>query len=154
MGNLYLVRHGIAIPRGSFSPDDGRWLTEKGRRRFRKAARRFARRLSGGLDLILTSPLPRAVMTAEILARALRFDGPVEVRMALAPESDLAAALALLRGQQGDVAVVGHEPQLSQLLSGLCAPEAAVPGELEKGAIATLRRPKDPGGAFTLRRID
>lgn len=84
--DLYLVRHAEAIARGTLEPDNHRWLTPDGRRAFYKAARRFAHRLrKGDVEAILTSPLPRAVMTAELLARALRLRGPVEVYTELSP---------------------------------------------------------------------
>jgi phosphohistidine phosphatase len=67
MIELYFVRHGIAVERIPGVPDSFRELTGKGRRRFRKTARAFAQ-LGRSLDLILTSPLVRAVQTAEILA--------------------------------------------------------------------------------------
>lgn len=140
--DLYLVRHAQAIPRGSIEPDDHRWLTERGRRRFRKMARRFARAVGeAGPDLILTSPLPRAVMTAEILAGALRLSGMIEVCPQLAPDGALWAARSLLTEalQKGRrVAAVGHEPQLSMLLQEICGQQVGDTG-LRKGAIAALR---------------
>ena len=66
---LYLVRHGIAVDGGEAMPDGSRGLTDKGRRRFHRTARAFGK-LGHKLDLILTSPLVRAVQTAEILAGA------------------------------------------------------------------------------------
>ena len=66
MIRIYLVRHGIALDhadRGDL-PDDDRPLTGKGRRRFRRGARAFAR-LGEQLDFIFTSPLIRAAQTAQ-----------------------------------------------------------------------------------------
>jgi phosphohistidine phosphatase len=152
--DLYLVRHAQAIPRGSIDPDDHRWLTERGRRRFRKAARRFARAVGDeGPDLILTSPLPRALMTAEILAGALGLCGALEVCPQLAPAGALWAALSLLTEelQKGRrVAAVGHEPQLSMLLQEICGQQVGDTG-LRKGAIAALRVRDDKSGK--LRRL-
>ena len=64
---IYLVRHGIAVGREEDMPDALRPLTEKGRRRFRKTARAFAR-LGRKVNLILTSPLVRAVHIEELRA--------------------------------------------------------------------------------------
>ncbi|MGH7321735.1 MAG: SixA phosphatase family protein, partial [Candidatus Rokuibacteriota bacterium] len=67
---LLLIRHAIAVPRGTPGiPDDHRPLTPKGERRFRKAARGLARIMRRPTAL-LTSPLPRARRTAEIAAKA------------------------------------------------------------------------------------
>src|SRR5438105_10768988 len=75
MIRVYLVRHGIAVnPADSGGlPDDDRPLTGKGRRRFRRAARAFAR-LGELPDFLFTSPLIRAAQTAEILAGGSRAD--------------------------------------------------------------------------------
>ena len=50
MMEIYVVRHGIAVPSEAGIPDRFRPLTSKGRRRFRRTARRFAR-LGRELDL-------------------------------------------------------------------------------------------------------
>src|SRR5438128_1243775 len=69
--NLYLVRHAVAVEHGdpAYPNDDDRPLTEKGRRQFRKAAAGFLE-LVDPPALILTSPLPRAMQTAELLEAA------------------------------------------------------------------------------------
>ncbi|MCA1826280.1 MAG: phosphohistidine phosphatase SixA [Myxococcales bacterium] len=120
MIRIYLVRHGIAVDhadRGEL-PDDDRPLTGKGRRRFRRAARAFAR-LGEQVDFIFTSPLIRAAQTAEILAGALRAS-EVGVVEELRPEGAVGKLLAevgrRVKDEQG-VALVGHDPQMSQLVA-------------------------------------
>jgi phosphohistidine phosphatase len=137
MMEIYVVRHGIAVPSEAGSSDRFRPLTSKGRRRFRRSARRFAR-LGGKLDLILTSPLVRAVQTAEILVAAVK-DAEVAVLEELDPGSGVQALLEAVarRADFRSVALVGHEPQLS----GLIAVLTATPGneiEVRKGAIVRL----------------
>ena len=91
------------------------------------------------LDLILTSPLVRAVQTAEILAgetehRELAVVGELD------PKFDVEAvrkAIALRVGKAQAVAIVGHEPQLSSLLAALSGVlQADI--ELENGAIVRV----------------
>src|SRR5262245_54265929 len=66
---LLMIRHAIAVPRGTPDiPDDERRLTQRGRRRFRSAARGLAC-LVKRPDVLLSSPLPRARETADIAAR-------------------------------------------------------------------------------------
>lgn len=136
--HLYLVRHAEAIPRGTLDPDVNRWLTERGRRRFYRAARRFAKEVGQGrgcaIDAILTSPAPRAVQTAELLGRALRLRGPIEVVPELAPEAEVGPAAERLRREARVVAAVGHEPQLAQLLRALCGGAAEAPQGPPDGA--------------------
>lgn len=135
---LYVVRHGIAVEGDEGIPDGSRPLTEKGRRRFQKTARAFAK-LGHELDLILTSPLVRAVQTAEILAGAT---DPREVAVLeeLDPKFDAAAvraAIATRAGKARAVAIVGHEPQLSSVLAALSGvPQPDI--DLKKGAIVRL----------------
>ena len=144
---IYLVRHGIAVGREEDMPDPLRPLTEKGRRRFRKTARAFAR-LGRKIGLILTSPLVRAVQTAEILAGATEHR-EVAVLEELDPGVGIAQLLEALGkrvGKSKTVALVGHEPQLSSVLSALCG-VSQEEFDLKKGAIvrvdvASLPRPR------------
>jgi phosphohistidine phosphatase len=135
---LYVVRHGIAVEGSEGTPDGSRPLTEKGRRRFQRTARAFGK-LGHKLDLILTSPLVRAVQTAEILAGATKHGG-VGVLEELGAGFDAATLRTALVARAGDtaaVAIVGHEPQLSSFLSALCGvPQAGI--DLKKGAIVRL----------------
>ena len=71
--NLYLMRHGIALPQDdpSVASDSERPLSHKGVKRMRKAAK-GVRRLDIPFDALLTSPLLRARQTAEIIASCSR----------------------------------------------------------------------------------
>ena len=116
---LLLVRHAIALPSGTPDiADDERPLTKRGRKRFRKAARGLAR-IMPVPDLLLTSPLPRALETAEIAADAWGGVTPTtEPLLAGGQTADLIAAL-VARNDNGVVALVGHEPGISELLAHL-----------------------------------
>jgi phosphohistidine phosphatase len=135
---LYLVRHGIAEEGGEGMPDGFRALTDRGRRRFQNAARAFGK-LGHKLDLILTSPLVRAVQTAEILAGATRHR-EVAVLEQLDPKFDvgeLRAAVENRAGRSTTVALVGHEPQLSSFLAALTGVSQG-DIDLKKGAIVRV----------------
>src|SRR5437667_4924124 len=127
----YLVRHGAADDAAPGVPDALRTLTAKARRRFRKAARSLGRK-SGTLDLVLTSPLVRAVQTAEILAGEVEHDS-FSVLPELAPGHDAAEALrAVSRARkEGSIALVGHEPQLSRMLAALARISEAEAAKLD-----------------------
>jgi len=145
---LYVVRHAAAAEREGFPlADDLRPITAKGRRRFQKVAERFAEE-GERADALLTSPLVRAVQTAEILAGASGYRGEVEIAPALAPPSAAATVLDLVRARdERAVAVVGHEPQLGELA-------AMVLGRFDlpfkKGMMLALSLPRR-GGAGELR---
>jgi phosphohistidine phosphatase len=149
---IFLVRHGVAVDRESDAPDALRPLTSKGRRRFRKTARSFAR-LGCKLDLILTSPLIRAVQTAEILASETKH-GEVAVLEELDPKFDAADLLKALGSRANgsrSVALVGHEPQLSSVLAALTGAEVETL-DVKKGAIVRLeaRNPSQRGSAAAI----
>jgi phosphohistidine phosphatase len=134
---LYFVRHAEAIERSGTTPDANRYLTPKGRTAFRKIVRR-ARKAGIAPGVIFTSPLLRAVQTAEILAERLKHDGPVVVAKELSPGFDLKALRLLLAGAGNptEAAFVGHEPDLGALAATLLARPGGFP--LRKGAVLAL----------------
>lgn len=120
---LLLVRHAIAVPAGTPDvADDERPLTDRGRKRFRKAAAGLAEILDTP-DAILTSPLPRAKETAAIAADAWSDVTPIEEPRLAGdhPERVLPDLAAHHDGDHEDalIVLVGHEPHLSRLLGHL-----------------------------------
>jgi phosphohistidine phosphatase len=119
---LYLVRHAAAVDRTAGMSDEERYLTPEGRDFFRKTARTM---LGKGIDpnLIITSPLLRAVQTADILAETLSYRGPLVVRNELQPGFAMPALLRLLNEFRtvSELALVGHEPDLSGITTALLA---------------------------------
>src|SRR6266480_2531501 len=107
---LIIVRHAAAIERTADVPEEQRYLTPEGRAFFRKTARTMLKR---GVEpsLILTSPLVRAVQTADILAEALSYIGSVVVTDELSPGFDPEALRRLLKTYQqvDELVIVGHE---------------------------------------------
>lgn len=137
MIHLCFVRHGIAGPRSRHVPDQARALTHEGRKRARKLARTLAR--VARLRLVFTSPLVRAVQTAEILAGELP-GVRVAVLAQLSPghsPAQLLAALARRRGGAKGMALVGHEPLLSQTVARLTG-RAAQDLRIRKGMAMRL----------------
>jgi phosphohistidine phosphatase len=138
---VLIVRHAIAVERGTpGTPDDERPLTAEGERRFRKAAKGLSRILRRP-DLVLTSPLPRARRTAEIAARAW---GSPEVHDDAALAGGDFEAMASLIDSHRDkrlIALVGHEPRLSELLACLLGSPHGERLEFRKGGAALLELP-------------
>ena len=144
---LVIVRHAAAVERDGGIPEEWRYLTPEGREFFRRTARTL---MKEGVkpDLILTSPLLRAVQTADILAEALAYGGPLLARGELRPGFDLAALQQLLAEFQAhkELVLVGHEPDLSSLVAALLAlPDGFA---FKKGAAIRLKLdPADPQGS-------
>lgn len=138
--DLLLVRHGIAQDASGVGreADAQRRLTTGGRRRMRDAARGL-RQLVPRIELVATSPLQRAVDTAEIVAEICRAGEVVEVP-ALAPGARLDALLGWLsrRRDAALVALVGHEPHLSRVAALLVAGATEPFFTLRKGGAVLL----------------
>jgi phosphohistidine phosphatase len=134
---LYLVRHAEAIERSGTTPDADRYLTPKGRTVFRKIVR-GARKAGIAPGVIFTSPLLRAVQTAEILAERLKHEGPVLVVRELSPGFDHRGLRTLLHGTEDieEAAFVGHEPDLGDLAATLLGLPGGFP--MRKGAVLAL----------------
>lgn len=117
--HLYIMRHGEAGPSQPWASDDARTLTDEGR----EELRRIGRFLAGvGLhpDAIISSPLPRALETARIIADALGTPGAVVEDPALAPGCRPAGFQAAFHRNRGERTMfVGHEPDLSTLIGWL-----------------------------------
>jgi len=111
---IYLLRHGIAEERSDTGRDEDRRLTGEGRE---KLERVLERAHAGGVapSAIISSPLRRALETAEIAARQLGYEGKILRSPALSPGSSPQDVWNLLREHAGEMAVLltGHEPLFS-----------------------------------------
>jgi phosphohistidine phosphatase len=111
---VYLIRHADAVSEDVAGLDDDRWLSPRGREAARVLAR-LLREERVELDAIVSSPLARAVQTAELVANGLDYIGQIECLRALAPGAHPRPAAAALATRGMSIAVVGHEPGLSML---------------------------------------
>jgi len=131
---VFLVRHAIAHERNRARwPNDAlRPLTPAGRRKFVKAARGLAAVLPRSAAL-LTSPLVRARDTAGILAKSLGGRNAIECDE-LASGEPAHKVFTLLRARkERAVILVGHEPNLSTLLSACLHEHAQIKFDFKKG---------------------
>ena len=139
---LYFMRHGKAGHGSSAPDDDERRLTPAGVEALRAAAPIW-RRVNLRPDLVISSPLPRALETAELLVAGLDLSDPPIVDDRLRPGAggpDLARAMAE-HPHARRVAFVSHEPDLS---SAVCLLTGAAAVRLRKGAIACVEFPGVP----------
>ncbi len=138
--NLYLVRHAKACERSrQWRPDSTRPLTRAGEKKMAEAARGLLS-LKVELNLILTSPYARALRTAEILGEVFGAKKLFETRH-LVPEAEPKAIIDEINSNFSalkDIALVGHEPFLSRLISLLLSGQDTLSIDLRKGACCKL----------------
>lgn len=119
---LMLLRHAIAEEPTATRSDEERRLTGEGKRKLREVVAGM-RALELPVERVLSSPLRRAVETAEIVADAYGSRENVALTPALAPGAGPDAVLAALAdvGRPSGIVLVGHEPDLTALASTLLA---------------------------------
>lgn len=140
--DLYILRHGIAVPHGAagYDRDSDRPLTEKGAKKTRQIAHAMST-LGLRVDIILSSPFPRARQTAEIVAKEIGLEKNLENTDNLAVGGDPQALIdevnAKYHSLEG-VMLVGHEPSLSELISVLVSGYANLSITMKKGGLCKL----------------
>lgn len=137
---LYLVRHAIAQDRGAMTApaDDGlRELTPAGIKKMRHHAR-VLKKLGMSVGEIWTSPLVRAKHTADLLAAGLGCAAPIRLVEALAPDGSSRDLLVELRkcAHDAGIALVGHEPYMSEFAAELLSARRTEVAEFKKGGAA------------------
>ena len=137
---LLVIRHAIAFERDRrrWSDDDTRPLSPTGFRRSRQAAAGL-KELCKVPDRLLTSPLVRARQTAKILTEIAGWPA-AELAPELAPGKGAVAVLTLLGKDRGRrIAIIGHQPDLSALLTACLLQERSdLTIEMKKNAVACL----------------
>ena len=138
---LYLIRHALAQQLGLKNDftDEKRTLTSEGRDRMREVARGL-RRLGVQVDLLLTSPLARAVETAEIVADALGLSKKEVISTdKLAPGGSADELFAEIKSHGVEsVALVGHQPDLGEIIAKIIQAHSKLSIDLKKGSICCL----------------
>ena len=115
---IFLVRHGDAVPEEDAGSDRDRWLSAKGRENARILGR-LLREQHVLPDIILSSPLPRAVQTAELLAQSLDYIDVIVSLRCLEPAAQPRVAAGEIMARGASVLVVSHEPAISSLAAFL-----------------------------------
>ena len=119
---VILIRHAKAENRdpNTWPDDDLRPLTAEGRAEQRAAARAM-KKMGIKFDFLVTSPLVRARETADLVAGAYRWSESPQVAEELGHGYAVGAVVKLLAKFPPDasVALVGHEPDFSNLTAAL-----------------------------------
>ena len=119
---LYLLRHGVAGQRGDprYLNDADRPLTKKGRKKMR-AQLTGLEAFNVRPNVVVTSPLARALQTAEVIVEGLGLTDRLVVDNRLAPGATVTGVIEILSKYQdhAQVMLVGHEPDFSQIAAEL-----------------------------------
>ena len=137
---LYLMRHASAgMFRENPALDAKRGLVKEGKEQCMLMARVLSA-LKVQVDVIVSSPLKRAMQTAQFVGTELGYDGKVETANALLPSADFAAfqdMLAKYAKHEGLLAV-GHNPILYQFLGRLITGNGGAAIRMRKASIARV----------------
>jgi len=140
----------VARGAATLSDDAKRALTPEGKEKMREIAAGLVR---AGMepDWIVSSPLVRAVETAEIVGEALSSKPPLDTCDALGPGGEPEALIAYLakRSNRRRVLLVGHEPDLGELAARLIGAGRNANMPFKKGGCCLITfsvfPPKAPG---------
>jgi len=132
---VYLLRHGIAEDSSAGKSDADRELTAEGRRKLRQTLR-TASHAEITPTLILSSPLIRAVQSAEIAREVFQSKADILQTKALLPSATPEQAWDEVRvhRDQNELVLVGHDPLFTSLSAFLLgSPELQI--DFKKGAL-------------------
>lgn len=141
--DLYLLRHGIAVDRGTKGcrQDAKRPLTSEGRQKLLPIAAALEI-LEVSFDAVLSSPYVRARQTAELIVRQMNCATRLQFTEHLQPGGSflsLLKAIHQIKPTPGSVLLVGHEPDLSLVASRLISGSANAGFELKKAGLIAIR---------------
>ncbi|ADW68035.1 SixA phosphatase family protein [Granulicella tundricola] len=153
--NLFILRHASAgTKRVNPLLDLKRPLDKEGKQHCLQLAHTL-NALKINFDLVVSSPLKRALQTAQLVATETGYEAKILLSNGLAPEATVADFERLLtecRGRE-NLLLVGHNPNLQQFLSSLLVRQAAQPApgqetapkiRLRKGSLARLSITRGP----------
>jgi phosphohistidine phosphatase len=144
--NLYILRHASA---GTRRPnpliDVKRPLDKEGKQQCILVGS-YLNALKLQFDLVISSPLKRALQTASLVGTETGYDAKIMVSEALSPGATVAAFDKLLAdiGPHENVLIVGHNPNLAQFLGAVIS-SSKMNIRLRKGAIARVDIARRPG---------
>jgi phosphohistidine phosphatase len=150
--NLYLMRHAHALDVGEkgVRTDRDRPLSRKGMEITHEVASAL-KTLGVQVDCVATSPYPRALQTAEIVARELG-EAPLDRCPMLEPGASPTEVTQWLRGSTlHSVMLVGHMPDLAEIASLLICGTPTAGLMFKKAAVCRITFAASPApGTGTL----
>jgi len=138
---IILIRHAKAESRdaNTWPDDDVRPLTAEGRAE-QRAATRAMKKMGIKFDFLVTSPLLRARETTDIVAKGYRWAEPPQVAEEMGHGYSPGAVVKLLAKfpPNAVVALVGHEPDLSDLTAALVTKDGRLNIAVKKSGVVGI----------------
>jgi len=111
--NIYLIRHGEAEKSSPDKSDEERELTFDGIQEVEKCSHLWKQHIYK-LDLIFSSPLKRAIQTAEIIKKVFNVHNEVMKEASLLNDGSTTDILNVVSAYGAEeIAMVGHQPDLA-----------------------------------------
>lgn len=145
--NLYLLRHASAgTSRANPVIDVRRPLDKEGKQQCMLVGS-YLNALRVQFDLVVSSPLKRALQTASFVGNEVGYDAKIHISNALLPQAGIADFQKLVAelAKYDNVLVVGHNPNLATFIGSLVASPSKANIRLRKGAIARIDCARRPG---------
>ena len=110
--NIYLIRHAEAESTSELKPHEERELTPRGIAILKASADVWKNYITG-IDIILSSPLKRAMQTAKIIKEAFEVKNDIMQEISLL-NGGLTEDLINIAGSLGmdELAMIGHQPDI------------------------------------------
>jgi phosphohistidine phosphatase len=144
--NLYLMRHANAgLSRENPVFDAKRALIKEGKEQCILMARTL-NALKVQVDVIVSSPLKRALQTAQLVGTEMGYDAKVEISPALGLDADYGDFQQMLAKyvEYDGILAVGHNPNLFQFLGRLITGNGGAAIRMRKGSVARIDLDKHP----------
>ncbi len=113
--DIYIIRHGVAAEIDSEIVEESfRYLTIHGRNHCRIVAQRL-KDMKVNFDAVFSSPLVRAVQTAEVFATVMKYDHEIKTAIELIGGSTFNRFLQLIKrnSHYNRIAIFGHAPDVN-----------------------------------------
>lgn len=148
---VYFVRHASAGQhKANATKDEKRPLDREGTRQAYQVGRLLAA-LNVEIDVVISSPLKRALQTASLVANEIDYEQKIESDSALRPEATFDSfGHVLSRYERQDaIMIVGHNPSITEFLSlVLSHGHERELVDFKKGAVARVEMSTRKSGAL------
>ena len=143
---LFLMRHANAgTVRENPVLDAKRGLVKEGKEQCMLMARVLSA-LKAPIDVIVSSPLKRALQTAQFVGTEIGYEARVEISSALSPEASFTEFQEMLAEYAGheSILAVGHNPNMFQFLGRLITGNGGAAIRMRKASIARVDLDRHP----------